>query len=367
MGGGASIPCAQCNYLFCHQEIDDGSKYICDDTSFRMSFVRYIQSSRWQEQVAKFTPKDVRLVISLDLLARERVCLMNEYAVPRGRLNDVYGTKSTASASLRNSNSDVATMFSKSKSDKYESGPNPEVEPIPGFTMAQTVSILFSILYPIYVAHVDAEDIQSAGLSSASFDSFGALRLKAFTNIPVPDYARRTCETMVHCARTAGEEAFDLELSKPTFATSVLEAFDKHALAITVVDATRDGFPIVYANHAFEAMSGFTLPKLLSKNLLVLSGPDSEATQLALLHEAMSKCQSAKLGITCYKRGKNPFLNLLALRNCGRYSVAVHFPATKEADLSQLTVRAPPPAFLSNPRANYPLCCSVRIRRRMIC
>jgi hypothetical protein len=334
MGHGASVPSAACNHLFNNHSLVDGSKYICDDACFQASFVRYIQAGNWQDQVAKFVPKDVRLVISLDLLAREKVCLMNEYAVPRGRLSAVYGTKMN---SFKSSHSDAGTVYSRT-TDRSESCRDTVAEPVPGFSMAHTIAILFSVLYPMYVAHVDAEDMQSAGLSSASFDSYGALRFKNITSAPAPEYAQRTCETLLRCARSVTETAFEAELKKPTFNSCLLEGIDHHALAVTIVDATKDGFPIVYANQAFEQLSGLTLPKLLHKNLLVLSGPETEATQLALLHEAMSKSQSAKLGITCYKRGKHPFLNLIALRSCGRYSVAVHFPSVKEADLAQLSV-----------------------------
>jgi hypothetical protein len=121
---------------------------------------------------------------------------------------------------------------------------------------------------------------------------------------------------------------------------SVLQAVDAHKMAITIVDSQAETFPIVYANAAFTALSGYTLSELVQRkrNLLVLSGPESETSQLALLHEATAKGQSAKLALTCHKRSKHSFLNLVAMRSVGRYSVAIHTAVNKDLDFATLPV-----------------------------
>jgi len=298
--------------------------------------VKFAKRGDWSEFLTRRIPKDDRLVISLDLLAREKICLVNEYMVSRAKAGELYSPK-TATI-LTKHNSDFSTMRSGDPS-VCSSRPT-----FCGFPLSDMVAILFSILYPAYAA---CEELSLAGDLSVCFrtrsksienEDNELMRLSKMLPARIPEYSRFVRDTVLECAQQLNEQDLSVELTKPTFSSTVLHALDAHPMAITIVDTKVNGFPIVYANAVFQELSGYTLKEILNrkKNILVMCGPDTESCLVALLHEALSKSQSAKVAMTSYTRKKRPFIDMIALRSSGRYSVAVHFPVSKESNFDDL-------------------------------
>ena len=339
MGQNTSTTNINCNHLFTSSELIDGNRYLCDDDSFRFTFVEFIRSGIWIECLHRFIPKDEPLIISLDLIARENLSIVHEYMIPKGKINELYGM-GTSKMSKR-SLSDVSTVRSRYSynqsicSDSYLASGNHHCLP-----SSQLIMVMFHILYPIYASSADLDELQSnhGDISVCTDQEGGHHTIQHHSNLFLSENTKNIRDVLLSCTKGIDETDLLHQLQRPDSITAVIRAIDRHDIAITIIDTKRDGFPIVYANKSFQNLVGYNQKELLRRNLLVLKGIDSETAQFSFLHEALVKNLSVKLGLTCYHKNKKSFLNLLSLRSTGRYAVAVHLPSWKCHDHDDLQV-----------------------------
>jgi diguanylate cyclase (GGDEF)-like protein/PAS domain S-box-containing protein len=82
---------------------------------------------------------------------------------------------------------------------------------------------------------------------------------------------------------------------------------------VVLVDAAGDAQPVVYANPAFEALTGYPASELLGKNLRLLQGDDREQDGRHRLREAMKQGESCRVLLRNYRKDGTLFWNELTV------------------------------------------------------
>jgi len=111
----------------------------------------------------------------------------------------------------------------------------------------------------------------------------------------------------------------DTRLSKilyPKYWLSVLsEAFNLLPISVTIADADscNPGFPLIFANRAFEEMTGYTFDEIKGLPNNFLQGIDTEAESVRVLSSSLQNAVPAKVAITIYHKNGSPFLNVMSI------------------------------------------------------
>ncbi|SFU80492.1 EAL domain-containing protein [Pseudoduganella namucuonensis] len=78
---------------------------------------------------------------------------------------------------------------------------------------------------------------------------------------------------------------------------------------VMIADAAAPDMPIMYANPAFCAMTGYPLGELLGRNCRFLQGDDQDQPALAALRQAIAARQDAHVVVRNYRKDGTPFWN----------------------------------------------------------
>jgi diguanylate cyclase (GGDEF)-like protein/PAS domain S-box-containing protein len=78
---------------------------------------------------------------------------------------------------------------------------------------------------------------------------------------------------------------------------------------VVLVDAQNPVNPVVYANPAFEALSGYPLTELLGRNLRLLQGDDREQDARHRLREALTRGEPCRVLLRNYRKDGSLFWN----------------------------------------------------------
>lgn len=199
----------------------------------------------------------------------------------------------------------------------------------------QISAIMLSILYPLFASTDD--DDEPSNRSPAPSPGKKSPRLDSFQNVnPDGSRAQKILQT---CADLYTDPDLQLVLRSPAWLETCSQTLKSLSLGITVSDTSKPGSPIVYANTAFKIMSGYKRAELEGKSFAeLLCGPSTEASQVALLEEAVKNGRTAKVAVTLHSKRHKAFLDLVAVRASAQYSVAVHFAATKFSKEEELQV-----------------------------
>ncbi len=82
---------------------------------------------------------------------------------------------------------------------------------------------------------------------------------------------------------------------------------------IVIADARLPDTPLIYANPAFERMTGYRLDDVTGLNCRFLQGPDTDPAAVAQLHDAIYAGQGTHLLIRNYRKNGEPFWNELTV------------------------------------------------------
>ena len=77
---------------------------------------------------------------------------------------------------------------------------------------------------------------------------------------------------------------------------------------VTLADPDMEDLPLVYANRAFEAMTGYTQEETIGKNCRFLQGTDQEQAEKIRLHEAITNAQAIKVTLKNYRKMASCFI-----------------------------------------------------------
>jgi PAS domain S-box-containing protein/diguanylate cyclase (GGDEF)-like protein len=126
----------------------------------------------------------------------------------------------------------------------------------------------------------------------------------------------------------------------------MLQAVEASNDGIVITDLQRDGQPIVYANPAFEAMTGYTQADIIGRNCRFLQGDDTQSSAIGALRTAISHNNSCEVTLRNYKKNGELFYNRLSIspvNTCNgvtRYYIGVQKDVTHEIMLTKNLKRA---------------------------
>ena len=94
--------------------------------------------------------------------------------------------------------------------------------------------------------------------------------------------------------------------------------------AFVVCDAEKDDFPIVYCSENFERLTGYTKHMILGRNCRFLQSPDGNVApgnrrkyvdddSVLYLKNMVNLRREAQISLINYRRGGQPFMNLLTM------------------------------------------------------
>ena len=90
-------------------------------------------------------------------------------------------------------------------------------------------------------------------------------------------------------------------------------ALSATAEGITIADARLDGQPIIYANAAFERLTGYAPDFVLGRNCRFLQGPDTDGRTREAIRHAVRRAEPCNVEILNYRRDGTPFWNRLSI------------------------------------------------------
>lgn len=348
MGHGASVTKEEdFHSLFCTQEIIDGNTCMVEDEYVRQAFILFLKNGMWKEHFSKYFRMEEYIVLSLELLAREKICIVNDYLLPRDEIGEFRLLRGAETALIQeptkydNEKSMRSTRSSRGVDTVVDASQGPVLKncEVDCFTASQCAAILFSSLYPMFLATTDCEsiaDVRSFGGSTIDdCDGFHIDDLRPTAQLLHP---QRSTELIIDTTSCFSERDLLEEVQNETWAASAGEAFDESSLCLSIVDTLAPVYPIVYANKAFLALTGHTERSLLGTSYEVLSGVDTEKSQHALLNEAICQSKSARIGLTQYTRRRKPFFALVSVKAAGRYAVCNHFSTAQPLHINELKV-----------------------------
>ena len=90
-------------------------------------------------------------------------------------------------------------------------------------------------------------------------------------------------------------------------------ALESLAYGLTVHDATQPEFPILFANAAFEQLTGYSRDDAIGRSCDFLNGPDTDPAALAEIHESIARGRTCFVTLIHYRADGSPFWNEVAL------------------------------------------------------
>jgi len=96
----------------------------------------------------------------------------------------------------------------------------------------------------------------------------------------------------------------------PTILSSIL---DECVNGVTLADPDLEDMPIVYANKAFERLTGYSQAEIIGHNCRFLQGPDREQEARYVLAEAIKKHHACEVTLRNYRKDGELFFNRLKI------------------------------------------------------
>ncbi|WP_299508186.1 PAS domain-containing protein [uncultured Roseobacter sp.] len=94
----------------------------------------------------------------------------------------------------------------------------------------------------------------------------------------------------------------------------IFDVANQMKIPITFSDPSLSDCPIVFANRAFECLTGFPASMLVGSNCRFLQGGDTDRAEVAKIRMAVERCSPCDALLTNYKANGQPFNNLLVIR-----------------------------------------------------
>ena len=84
-------------------------------------------------------------------------------------------------------------------------------------------------------------------------------------------------------------------------------------MPMVITDPRRSDNPIVFANKAFQALTGYDRDEILGRNCRFLQGPDTSAESVAAIRSAVAEGRDIQVDLLNYRKDGTPFWNALYL------------------------------------------------------
>ena len=90
-------------------------------------------------------------------------------------------------------------------------------------------------------------------------------------------------------------------------------AIDQSRDGITITDAKKDGFPLIYVNQGFEELTGYTSAEIMGDGYRILQGVDTEQPELDVIRAAVAKGEGCLVTLRNYRKDGSMFWNELSI------------------------------------------------------
>lgn len=91
------------------------------------------------------------------------------------------------------------------------------------------------------------------------------------------------------------------------------QAVDQSHDGITIADAKKQGFPLIFVNKGFEKLTGYTSAEILGNNYRILQGTDTEQPGLDVIRTAVTKGEDCLVTLRNYRKDGSMFWNELSI------------------------------------------------------
>lgn len=91
------------------------------------------------------------------------------------------------------------------------------------------------------------------------------------------------------------------------------QAVDQVHGGITIADACKSGFPLIYVNAGFERLTGYSAEQAVGQSCHFLQGTDTEQYEVGVLREALEQGRDCRVTLRNYRRDGSMFWNELSL------------------------------------------------------
>lgn len=108
-------------------------------------------------------------------------------------------------------------------------------------------------------------------------------------------------------ARDAGDRLLASHPSEDPFAA----AFKATRMPMLITDPRQHDNPIIFCNHAFMALTGYSYNELIGRNCRMLQGPDTDPEAVRRLRKAVAAQEDLALDILNYRKDGTSFWNAL--------------------------------------------------------
>jgi diguanylate cyclase (GGDEF)-like protein/PAS domain S-box-containing protein len=90
-------------------------------------------------------------------------------------------------------------------------------------------------------------------------------------------------------------------------------ALESLGAGLVIIDATRPGFPISYANFAFEELTGYTREEITDRAIDFVAGPDTDPAEIERLTAALRDGRHERATFIAHRKDGAPFWNEVSL------------------------------------------------------
>jgi PAS domain S-box-containing protein len=110
---------------------------------------------------------------------------------------------------------------------------------------------------------------------------------------------------------------------------------------VTLSDPDQEDSPIIYANEAFERLTGYSQDEIIGRNCRFLQGSDKVQPQLDVLRQALAKHEGCSVTLRNYRKDGSLFHNRLEITplydNKGAllYYLGVQYDITYKVDAEE--------------------------------
>ncbi|MDD2913824.1 MAG: diguanylate cyclase [Gallionella sp.] len=91
------------------------------------------------------------------------------------------------------------------------------------------------------------------------------------------------------------------------------QAIDQSQDGITIADAKKQGFPLVYVNKGFEQLTGYCSDEIVGNSYRILQGSDTEQPGLDAIRAAVAKEEGCRVTLRNYRKDGTMFWNELSI------------------------------------------------------
>lgn len=138
----------------------------------------------------------------------------------------------------------------------------------------------------------------------------GILTALAGDRLPVLPVPRgvRSAPDLTLAAKSVSNSIASADLPR-----TLVRAVAGAGLSITIADFLAPDYPLVYANDAFLALTGYTADEIVGSNCRFLQGPDTDRAVVANMRRALARGEDLLTVVLNYRRDGSAFFNELHL------------------------------------------------------